>query len=162
MMSSHPDWKNLISECFKSTEFMALSTYGVQGLWVNPVYFSWNGKSTLYFISQMDCRHMNNIVSSPEVACAIFPTNNPAGNDVFGAYIKGNAEIVEDKEEMELADSVYYSRIYSEEEADKKETDTYRADPSWKFVKISIVDMSYFDTRYFEETRVEVPETIWK
>ena len=161
-MSNHPDWKILINECFESTEFMALSTYGDQGLWVNPVYFSWDDKFNLYFISQMDCKHMNNIVSNSEVACAVFPTDKPAVNDVFGVYIKGHAHVADSQEDINMADDIYYGRIYSEDEVDKKEADSYRADPSWKFVKISLEGMWYFDTRYFEENRVEVPDNVWK
>ena len=34
---------------------MALATHGPEGLWVNPVYFAWDNKFSLYFISQLDC-----------------------------------------------------------------------------------------------------------
>ncbi len=161
-MANHPDWKNLIVECFESTEFMALSTYGDAGLWVNPVYFSWDNTFNLYFISQMDCNHVNNIISNSEVVCTIFPTNKPAGNDVFGAYIKGHAKVLENAQEISVADDIYYRRVYSEGEVDEKEADSYRADPAWKYFKILLDGMWYFDTRYFEENRVEVPEYIWR
>ncbi len=161
-MASHPDWNDLITACLNSTEFMALSTYGNQGLWVNPVYFAWDDHYNLYFISQMDCKHMDNIASNPEVACAIFPTNRPAGDDVFGTYIKGKAKLAQTSEEIVIADTIYYERVCSAGESGEKEADTYRADPSWKFVKISLTGMWYFDTRYFNENRVDVPENLWR
>ena len=154
----HPAWKNLINDCFSSTCFMALSTYGTDGLWVNPVYFAWDDNFNLYFISELDCRHMRNIQSSAEVACAVFPTNQ--NNDVFGAYIRGNATIVsKDNPDWKIADKTYYDRVYPDDpNYELRNAPTcYRQKDSWHLVKITINELSYFDTRYFEEIRVTVP-----
>ena len=158
---SHPKWQTLIANCLKSTEFMALSTNGEKGLWVNPVYFSWDESYNFYFISQLDCTHMDNISSNSEVACAIFPTDKPLGNDVFGAYLKGHAHILDKAEDIKIADEIYYGRVYSDNNKISKKSDNYRNDPSWHFVKISLNGLWYFDTRYFDENRVEVPREIW-
>jgi nitroimidazol reductase NimA-like FMN-containing flavoprotein (pyridoxamine 5'-phosphate oxidase superfamily) len=159
----HPPWSDLISSCFQSTEFMALATQGERGLWVNPVYFAWDDKFSLYFISQLDCAHMENIRSTPSVCCTIFPTDRPAGDDVFGAYVKGRAEILSDPEEKRIADHFYYGRVYpNDAEGKQRDKDGYRLDPSWHFVKISLEGLWYFDTRYFAETRTPVPESAWR
>lgn len=142
---------------------MALATYGDKGLWVNPVYFAWDDTFTLYFISQLDCVHMENIRSSPAVNCAIYPTDRPCGDDVFGTYIQGTATILEDGPDKKAADEVYYGRIYPDDpDGKKRNADGYRIDPTWHFVKISLTDLWYFDTRYFEERRVAVPSSVWK
>ena len=160
---SIPSWEDLITTCFQSTEFMALATNGDDGLWVNPVYFAWDEEFNLYFISQLDCVHMRNIGSNELVCCAIYPTNKPAGDDVFGAYIKGSAKILDDGEEKLKADNVYYGRVYPDDKDSKKRNaDGYRIDPNWHFVKIKINETSYFDTRYFDERRVPVPLNFWK
>jgi nitroimidazol reductase NimA-like FMN-containing flavoprotein (pyridoxamine 5'-phosphate oxidase superfamily) len=140
---------------------MALSTDGEEGLWVNPVFFAWSKDFNLYFISELDCRHMKNIQSSPLVACAIYSTNQ--GNDVFGAYFKGNAEIIDkDHANWEKADKTYYDRVYPDDPnwEQRKSPDCYRQKESWHLVQIKPTEMSYFDTRYFEENRVNVP-MIW-
>jgi len=142
---------------------MALATNGDEGLWVNPVYFAWDEEFSLYFISQFDCVHMRNIQSNDLVCCAIYPTNKSTGKDVFGAYIKGHAKILIDGAEKTKADDVFYSRVYQDNKDSKKRNkDGYRIDKNWHFVKVALNDVSYFDTRYFEEKRVPVPLNFWK
>lgn len=142
---------------------MALATYGDKGLWANPVYFAWDSKFRLYFISQLDCVHMDNIRTGAVVNCAIFPTDRPCGNDVFGAYIQGAARILENGPDKKNADEVYYGRVYPDDpDGKKKNADGYRMDPSWHFVKIVPSGLWYFDTRYFDERRVAVPDAVWK
>ncbi len=152
-----PNWPKLISDCLETTHFMALATHGSEGLWVNPVYFAWNRRDVLYFISQQDCVHMRNIAEVPEVACAIYPTEQPTF--VRGTYIKGLAAVLTRADpECELADTVYYGRIYPDDaDGSQKTKDTYRTDTSWHFVKVTIAELSYFDTRHFGERRVSVP-----
>ncbi len=157
----NPEWKGLILQCLNSTEFMALSTYGDDGVWANPVYFSWDKVFNLYFISQLDCTHMNNIASNAEVACTIYPTNRPEGDDVFGLYVKGQAAVLSEKQDIDDADDVYFGRVYTPEQTEQKNRDTYRNNPSWHFVKISLNGLWYFDTRYFDENRVAVPREVW-
>ncbi len=134
---------------------MALATSGVKGLWVNPVYFAWDDHFNLYFISQFDCVHMDNIGSDAGVTCTIFPTDRPAGEHVFGAYVKGTAKILKSEEDIKHAAAVYYGRA-------GKDAASYRNDSSWHLVKIEISGLWYFDTRYFDEKRIEVPQEIWR
>jgi uncharacterized protein YhbP (UPF0306 family) len=153
-----PDWKAMITDCFSSTYFMALSTHGDDGLWCNPVYFAWDDNFNLYFISELDCRHMRNIQSSSQVACAIFPTNQD--NDVFGAYLRGHAEIIfKDHKDWGFADKTYYDRVYPDDPNwELRNAPTcYRQKDSWHLVKIILDELSYFDTRYFDENRVDIP-----
>lgn len=134
---------------------MALATNGARGLWVNPVYFAWDDRFNLYFISQFGCVHMDNIQSDADVNCAVFPTDRLVGDDVFGAYIKGTAQILTSDKDIENAAAVYYGRA-------GKKADSYKSDPSWHLVKIETNGLWYFDTRYFEEKRTEVPQEIWR
>jgi uncharacterized protein YhbP (UPF0306 family) len=153
---NHPDWKKLIQDCFASTTFMSLATHGVEGLWNNPVYFAWDNDLSLYFISELDCRHMRNIASSAEIACTIFPTNQIG--DVFGAYVNGTAEVLKEQAAKKRADEIYYGRVYPHDPDGKaRDKDGYRLSPNWHFVKIDIKNLWYFDTRYFEENRMPVP-----
>ena len=141
---------------------MALATHGEKGLWVNPVFFAWDEQYNFYFISQLDCKHMENISSNDEVCCTIFVTAQE--NDFFGAYLSGNAKLLtEDNAEKKIADDVYYGRIYpNDTQGKERNADGYRNDPTWHFVKIELTGLWYFDTRYFEENRVAVPDEIWR
>jgi uncharacterized protein YhbP (UPF0306 family) len=151
-----PSWKTLIADCFASTTFMSLATYGKEGLWVNPVYFAWDKKNDIYFISELDCLHMRNIQNSSQVACTIYPTNQTG--DVYGAYLKGHAYVLTDPVDKKIADDTYYGRVYPNDPNGKsRDADGYRLSPYWHFVKIGIDNLWYFDTRYFEERRIKVP-----
>ena len=99
---------------------------------------------------------MRNITASEEVACTIYPTNQTG--DVFGAYVKGSASILTDLAAKKQADNVYYGRVYPDDISGKaRNEDGYRLNPNWHFVKISMDELWYFDTRYFGEKRVVVP-----
>lgn len=161
-MTDHPSWDELVQNCFQSTDFMALATSGRKGLWVNPVFFAWDEAFSIYFISQHNCTHMDNIESDDRVSCAIYPTAQDG--DVFGAYLTGHAQILtENSADWCKADDVYYGRLYpNDTDGRQKSQDGYRTDPRWHFVKITLTGLWYFDTRYFEENRVVVPESVWK
>jgi uncharacterized protein YhbP (UPF0306 family) len=155
-----PAWPDLISTCLASTEFMTLATTGPHGLWANPVYFAYDQKRTLYFISQLDCVHMRNLMAAPDVAGTIYPTNQ--SGDVFGTYFKGQAHVLTDHHDKKIADDVYYGRIYPNDPDGKaRDQDGYRINPTWHFVRITVTQFWYFDTRYFDETRTLVPMDTW-
>ena len=159
----HPAWPELLNTCFQSTEFMALASHGKQGVWVNPVYFAWDARFNLYFISQLDCDHMHNIHDDAAVACTIYPTDRPCGNNVFGAYVTGEATRLTDEAAMAQARQIYYGRIYPDDPHDQqKNQDSYYHDASWHIVKIKPRGLWYFDTRYFDENRVAVPPEVWQ
>jgi uncharacterized protein YhbP (UPF0306 family) len=155
----HPAWPELINDCFMSTNFMALATNGPEGLWVNPVYFAWGDKFSLYFISQLDCKHMHNIEAKSEVSCAIYPTNQT--DHVFGAYVTGTAKLLTDGPELHLAKQIYYTRVHGDNQ-EAIEKDSYNNDSTWHHIRIDLTGLWYFDTRYFDETRTPVPDEIWK
>ena len=63
---------------------MALSTLGDDGSWINPVAFAYNEKMELYFISMMESKHTQNILTNPNVSVAIFRTERFPDGDVMG------------------------------------------------------------------------------
>ncbi len=161
-MVDHPSWNELLSNCFSSTEYLSLGTHGTEGVWVNPVYFAWDEHYNLFFISRPNCIHMDNIKSNAEVACTIYTTNQTTFSDVMGSYAKGTAKVLSDKNEKKIADDIYYGRKYPHDLGGRKrDEDNYRIDPDWYFVKITLKGLWYFDTRYFDERRVEIPKSIW-
>ena len=125
----HPAWEKLLVDCCASTEYMSLATHGYKGLWVNPVYFAHDPHFTFYFISQLGCVHMDNINSNKEVACAIYPSNQSTFGDVYGAYIKGIAEILTDEQEKHVADDIYYRRKYPDDPDARQRGKTAIASP---------------------------------
>jgi len=161
MSTQHPDWRTLIIDCFSSAQYMALATNGPKGLWNNPVYFAWDDKFGLYFISQLDCNHVENLLANPDVACTIYDSNQNTLGDVIGAYITGHVYEVTNPTEKSMAEDIYYGRIHPADEQ-AQDINGYRNDASWHMFKIDLTGLWYFDTRYFGEHRTPVPEIYWK
>lgn len=153
-------WTALLHACFESTQYMTLATNGPKGLWANPVYFAWDEKYALYFISQMNTNHVENLLAQPHVACTIFPTNQDTLGNIIGAYMTGAAQHVTDTEGIKKADAMYYERVHGNDEQ-AKSLNGYRLSKDWHFFKITPTGFWYFDTRHFGETRTQVPQDLW-
>lgn len=145
------DWKKYITECMQSTNYCALATVDDKGVWNNPVFFAWDETYNLYFISQMHSRHMQNLQKNGRVAVAIYKTEQEG--DVVGIQLEGTAQIlVNNPEAIQHAFDTYFARA-----GKGSDVQQYIDNPTWVFVQITPEHMYYFDTRFFEEERQEVP-----
>ncbi len=146
------DWKKYIEEGLSATNFCTIATIDPKGAWSNPVYFACDKNYNFYFISQISSRHMKNIKNNPRVSMSIFSTSQT--KDIVGIQIEGAARILtdKDKDKVEAACKTYYGRAgYG---PDMQE---YLNNPTWIYVKIAPDNIYYFDTRFFEEVRQNVP-----
>ena len=147
------DWKKYIIECLKSTDYCCIATVDQKGVWSNPVYFAWDDNFIFYFISQMKSRHMQNIKKNARVAFSIYKTEQKG--DVVGIQVEGDAVILtkdDSKNEIQHAYDVYYGRA-----GHGPDVQQYINNPTWLYVKIKPEKMYYFNTRFFEEERQEIP-----
>lgn len=152
------DWKKYLVDCMQLTEYCCLATVDKNGVWSNPVYFAWDENLNLYFISQPNSRHMKNLEKDSRVAISIYSTAQSTFGDMTGIQLDGNAYILVDKQEVEKAYNIYYGRKYPDTSKNpKKDEDAYINNPEWIFVKIVPEHIYYFDTRFFDEERQEVP-----
>lgn len=149
-------WEKYLKACLDSTEYCCVATVDAKGgVWANPVYFAYDEKFNLYFISQMHSRHMQNLTKNPRISVAIYKTEQKG--DVVGAYVEGKAKILlEDKEELQNTFDIYYGRA-----GKGPDVAQYINNPSWIFVKVTPENIYYFDTRFFGEERQEVPKEIY-
>lgn len=81
---------------------------------------------------------------------AIYKTNQT--DHVVGSYLEGTANILTESAEIEEAHKIYFNRAGTGEDVQQ-----YINNPTWIFVKVIPDHLYYFDTRFFEEERVEVP-----
>lgn len=145
------EWKRYITECMESTKYCSIATVDEKGVWNNPVFFAWDNKFNVYFISQMHSRHMQNLQKNSRIAVAIYNTEQEG--DVAGIQLEGSAHILlNDKDAIQHAFDTYFSRA-----GKGSDVEQYINNPSWIFVQISPEYLYYFDTRFFEEARQEVP-----
>jgi len=142
----------------EATFYCALGTYGKDGVWVNPVYFAYDEQYNFYFISQPESRHMKNMAENAEVSLAIYSTAQDAQGDVVGIQLSGKACILSEEADVKKAYDVYYGRKYPDtRKHPEKDEDPYINNPEWQFVEVAPIKMYYFDTKFFDETRQEVP-----
>ncbi len=154
-MNKNFEWRKYLIECLESTEYCSIGTVDEKGVWVNPVYFAYDEKFNLYFISQMNSRHMQNLKKDPRISIAIYKTEQKG--DVAGTYIEGGARIIlKDKKEIQKAFDVYYGRA-----GKGPDVQEYINNPTWLYVKVTPEHIYYFDTRVFGEERQEVPKEIY-
>lgn len=150
-MKKEFNWKKYLTECLDSTEYCCIATVDPKGVWANPVYFSFDEKFNLYFISQMLSRHMQNLKKDPRISVAIYKTEQKG--DVVGTYIEGQAKIIlDDKEEIQKAFDVYYRRA-----GKGPDVQGYIDNPTWIYVKIVPEAIYYLNTKILGEDRQEVP-----
>lgn len=144
------NWKKYINEALQATDYCCIATVDEKGVWSNPVYFAWDEKYNLYFISQMHSRHMKNLIKSPRVAVSIYKTEQKG--DVIGIQLEGKAYILKKQEDKQKAHKVYYGRVGSLDQ-----NEPFKDNPKWWFVKITPEDIYYFDSKIFDEERQSVP-----
>lgn len=150
------NWKKYLIECIKSTNYCCIATVDRKGVWANPVYFAYDDKFNLYFISQMSSRHMQNLKKDPRISVAIYKTEQKG--DVVGIYIEGEGQIIlKDEEEIQNAFDIYYGRA-----GKGPDVQSYINNPTWLYVKVTPKHIFYFDTRFFDEERQEVPKEIYE
>lgn len=149
------DWKKYLKECLESTNYCCIATVDPKGVWANPVYFAYDGQFNLYFISQMSSRHMQNLKKDFRISVSIYKTEQKG--DVVGVYIEGKAKIIlRNKDEIEKAFDIYYGRA-----GKGPDVKQYLNNPTWLYVKVTPIQIHYFDTRFFKEERQEVPKGVY-
>ena len=147
------DWKKYLLVCMNSTDYCSIATVDKKGVWSNPVYFAWDDKFNLYFISQMNSRHMQNLNKNPRIAVSIYKTEQKG--DVEGIQLEGMGKILskkDSKEEIQHAYDTYYGRA-----GKGPDVQGYINNPTWLYVKITPEQIYYFDTKIFGEERQKVP-----
>ncbi|MBI2097509.1 MAG: pyridoxamine 5'-phosphate oxidase family protein [Candidatus Vogelbacteria bacterium] len=153
------NWKKYIIACLNSTQFFALATVNKDKVWVCPVYFAFDKKLQLFFISQPSSRHMRNIMRNPSVAVAIYSTAQEPRKDVFGVKFEGMARVVSGASAIKYAHLIYFK--ITPYRRPVKAGDYMSPKGSWLFVKIIPKQMYYFDTKFFGENRQKVPTGVF-
>jgi len=150
------DWNEKIKEALDRTEFLAIATVDGAESWTNPVAFAYDARANLYFISMMDAKHVQNIVSNGHVSAAIFKTECFSDGDVLGLQLAGTCEHLTERESIKEAAQHYFSRSTSNDEFREKTSAVGGLDAVWQFFKITPTELWCFDSRIFGEKRERV------
>ena len=149
------NWNEKVKEALDRTEFMAISTSGPDGCWVNPVAFAYSENLKLFWISMLDAKHSQNIISNPQVSVAIFHTERFSTGDVLGLQLTGVARQLTSPEEIEKAAECYFGRNDANSEF-KNETSENGLSAKWQFFTVEPTEVWCFDSREFGEKRIKV------
>ena len=92
----------LIKEFLQGKFQMVVATYG-QHPWIATVYFTYNENLNLYFLSDPETIHCQQIVQNPSVAVAIAEAPQNPPDEKKGLQIYGHAAQVFEKDEITFA-----------------------------------------------------------
>jgi uncharacterized protein YhbP (UPF0306 family) len=150
------EWSKYLKECLESTSFMALATQGTGGLWNHAVYFAYDSKLNVYFMSQPGSRHMQNLTLDGGVAVAIFATDQDATKNAVGIQIRGEATILAG-EQVAQAHAIYYQRAPVINGIPSQLSEFLAPAALWRLVKVEPQEIGYFNSQVFGEHRQTVP-----
>ena len=110
-----PQFKSYVEKArhiIDENNYMVIATSGEDSTpWAAPVFYAYDKRYNLYFISAIDSRHAKDIAENPRVAVSIFnSTQNIGLSD--GMQIEGRASEVNGAE-LKKALAVYMLRLYS-------------------------------------------------
>ncbi len=129
------------------------------------MYFGYSADYSLLFVSLQSSRHMGNLQACPEVAVAIYSTDQPPGGHVSAIQMKGSAAPVSDGQ-VPQACAEYFSRpgaaIAMGVDVPNRADFQGEEPETWKFVRVRPLELWYFDSRYFGEHRAPVPARLWQ
>lgn len=81
---------------------MTLATLGEDGPWATPVIYAWENHSaavSLYFMSRLSTRHVQNLLKAPRIAAAIHPNET---RPLRGLQIEGTVELLRGTEALRV------------------------------------------------------------
>lgn len=108
--------------------------------WAAPVFFAYDDKFNLYFISAVDSKHAENISRNPYVAVSIFDSSQPIGMSE-GIQIEGKTSVVE-RSKLKGVIDVYSSRLFRNSnipDTSRYNESEYSGASEFRFFKIEVV-----------------------
>jgi uncharacterized protein YhbP (UPF0306 family) len=130
--ATHMPDLSLILAILAETQTLTLATLDPDGLpRATPLFFAFNEKATLVFVSERDTQHCRNLERQPSVAAAVYPDVHD-WRELRGLQIKGFASLVSPRD-RDAAMALYASRFpFVDTLADVLgRSEAYHLRPSW-------------------------------
>jgi uncharacterized protein YhbP (UPF0306 family) len=147
------EFKQIIS----SNIYMTIATATHEGKpWISPVFFAFDSKYNLYWVSNKDSKHSSLIRINPQVAIVVFDSRANEGEG-DGVYFEAIVEELNDDENILQAIEILNKRI-SKDEFKIKNIDEVTGTGIWRIYKATpdqiskltegeIVNGQYIDKR---------------
>ena len=147
----------MTKEIIKSNKFLSLATVDNDGkVWSTPLSYSFDENYNFYFTSELDSKHVINIMDNPEVSFTIFDSTRRV-SDIDGLQIKGIVGQVEE-DNLEKVVKDYYQFVFK----DPKEREEWEApytyflgneQPVYRFFQIMPTEIYKRDTENIDADR---------
>ena len=140
--------------------YMTIATASLDGKpWISPVFFAYDEKYNLYWVSNKDSRHSILIRKNPQVAIAIFDSSAAEG-DGDGVYFEAKVTELKSIDEIKEAMKVLNKRVTKDEFKIKK-IDEVTNSGVWRIYKATplivskLTDGEFINGQYIDK-RTEI------
>jgi uncharacterized protein YhbP (UPF0306 family) len=90
--------------------YCTIATSSLDGIpWITPVFFAYDEKFNIYWVSNKDSRHSTSIKENNKIAISIFNSQMPEGFG-DGVYIEALVKELSEKKDIQEGIDVYNSR----------------------------------------------------
>ncbi len=108
--------------------------------WISPVFFAYDSKFNLYWISNKDAHHSDLVRKNQNIAIVIFNSRAPEGEG-DGVYFEAVAKELYDDAEIAQAVMILNQRV-SKEEFRVRDVSKVRGDGIWRIYRATPVRIS--------------------
>ena len=106
-----PNIRQLIKDYLRKAKLMQLATSADDQPWVCNVWFAADEDLNIYWFSSTTRRHSGEVLKNKKVAAAIVLPHTPS-DPPRGLQLQGSAEVLEKQADIDMAVSVYKTRIF--------------------------------------------------
>ena len=144
-------------DIIKDNKFLSLATIDNEGeVWSTPLSYYCDENYNFYFTSELDSKHIINIMDNPNVSFTIFDSTRRV-SDVDGLQIKGIVGQV-DNNDLERVVKNYYLNVFKDPEERKEWEAPYTyflqdEKPVYRFFQIVPTEIYKRDTDYLDADR---------
>lgn len=151
------DTYKMTKEIIKNNKFLSLATVDNEAnVWSTPLSYYADEEYNFYFTSELDSKHIINIMDNPKVSFTIFDSTKRV-SDIDGLQITGIVGQVE-KEKLDNIVKKYYQEVFKDPEERKlwEAPSSYFLEnnqPIYRFFQIMPLEIYKRDTEYLEADR---------
>lgn len=109
------DAKETAKKIIEENIYCTIATSSLEGKpWISPVFFAYDDRYNIYWVSNKDALHSQNIKLNPSIAIVFFNSKAPEGEG-DGVYFEANAQELSHDTEIDQAIMLFNSRVTKDE-----------------------------------------------
>lgn len=155
-----PDYARQAKDIIGKSVYMTVATASPEGNpWVSPVFFAYDDRYNLYWISNKDARHSQYVRSNPNIAIVIFDSSAIEGSG-DGVYFEAEARELSDENDIKPVIPMWNQRA-QEAEFQISGFNSVLGDAAWRVYKatpktISKLKEGEYSNGQYVDKRIEI------